>query len=1381
MASSKESFCIAEHTPPPISPIILDLNGNGIETVGIKGGAYFDYNNDGFAEQTGWVGADDGLLVWDRNNNGRIDSGRELFGNQTQLKSGALAANGFQALAEFDDNRDGKINASDAIWASLQVWKDSDGDGYTSPGELLSLTDAGVQAINTGYIASSLTDAQGNQHLQIGSFIRSDGTTAAATDVWFKTDNAYTIANDWLDVSPDISALPDLQGYGIIYDLHQAMMRDTSGTLKGLVQSFVGETNVAARNALLEQILFKWAGSDSIATGSRGGNFDARKLVVLEKFLGEGYVGVSGANPIAGAVPFLTQAYNSLFEMLYGQLMAQTHLNSMANLVTFYWDTTSQSQKADLSALKADLESRFDPQNQTAVGIPLNEFARAVKGMQAQSIVDLEALRANPALRWWIDMDGSMIEGTSAGDTLTGTAKADYLSGGDGNDTINTGTGADMVYAGAGDDTITNAGGEDKLYGEDGNDIINAAADKAYVDGGIGNDTVNAHAAYDNTLYGGNGDDKLILAGGSSWLASYATHATTFAGGKGNDQMTAWSEADTYLYDRGDGQDTITDYSGSYTNIVDSVVFGTGISQNDLSAKRVGDNLVLTINDPTNPAATDQMTFLNWFYAAVGSQCRIEKFKFADGSELAMSDITNLTMIGTEGADLITGLASEGVSIRGLGGNDTVSTGPGNDTVYAGAGNDTITDSSGNDTIEGGDGDDVITDQGIGTNTLRGGDGNDTITFSSTASNTIEGGTGDDLIKVSNNNNVSYNLYANTFAGGTGNDRIQSGGSADTYLFNRGDGQDTINDYGYNANGNIVGADKLAFGAGITQTDLGLSRSGYNLVVKINDPANPTATDQVTVENWFTTGTYQNTPIPSIYLIESFVFADGTSLTSAQINQIGNTLYGTAGADTLTGWSDNNTILGLGGNDTITDSSGNDTIEGGDGDDIITDQGIGTNTLRGGDGNDTITFSSTASNTIEGGTGDDLIKVSNNNNVSYNLYANTFAGGTGNDRIQSGGSADTYLFNRGDGQDTINDYGYNVNGNIVGADKLAFGAGITQADLGLSRSGYNLVVKINDPANPTATDQVTVENWFSSSIYQVEKFMFADGTEISIAGTIIFGTTANDTLSAGSASCFVSGNDGNDTLNGGSGNDVLEGENGNDVLTGNGGSNLYVGGSGSDVLNGNSGNELFIGGTGNDTITTGTGADLVVFNHGDGQDTVVASSGADNTLSLGGGIQYADLAFRKSSNNLILDTGGGESITLQNWYAATTNHSVLTLQVIADAMAGFDAASSDPLLNQKVQTFDFAALATRFDAALVATPTLTSWSLSNALLDAHLAGSDSAALGGDLAYQYGKAGSLGGIAVTAAQNVIAGTTFGTQAQALQPLAGLQEGMAKLAA
>lgn len=103
-------------------PLILDLDGDGIETISINSGAYFDHDGNGFAEQTGWAAPDDGLLVRDINGNGTIDSGKELFGDQAVLKNGSNATNGFQALADLDDNNDGKIDANDAAYSQLKVW-----------------------------------------------------------------------------------------------------------------------------------------------------------------------------------------------------------------------------------------------------------------------------------------------------------------------------------------------------------------------------------------------------------------------------------------------------------------------------------------------------------------------------------------------------------------------------------------------------------------------------------------------------------------------------------------------------------------------------------------------------------------------------------------------------------------------------------------------------------------------------------------------------------------------------------------------------------------------------------------------------------------------------------------------------------------------------------------------------------------------------------------------------------------------------------------------------------------------------------------------------------------------------------------------------------
>ena len=271
------------------------------------------------------------------------------------------------------------------------------------------------------------------------------------------------------------------------------------------------------------------------------------------------------------------------------------------------------------------------------------------------------------------------------------------------------------------------------------------------------------------------------------------------------------------------------------------------------------------------------------------------------------------------------------------------------------------------------------------------------------------------------------------------------------------------------------------------------------------------------------------------------------------------------------------------------------------------------------------------------------------------------------------------------------------------------------------------------------------------------------------------GNSAANVLAGGDGQDLVYGDLGNDTLQGGNGRDILQGGDGADAIDAGAGSNLLHGGLAADTLTGGAGNDLLAGGAGNDTIATGAGADLIAFNRGDGQDTVLASVGTDNTLTLGGGIRHADIALRRAGNDLVVETGASEFVTLKDWYLAATNRHVVNLQTIVDATADWNPASADALLNRRVARFDFTRVASQFDAALAANPTLTRWSVASALASAHVAGSDTAALGGDLAYQYGHGGSFAGIGWTGADAVLASASFGTAAQSFQSAATLFSG------
>lgn len=123
-------------------PLILDLNGDGVKTTSIKDSkAFFDLSGDGMSEQTGWVDSKDGLLVFDKNGNGKIDDINELFGNANQ--------SGFSMLKQlFDANNDNLIDYKDINFSQLKVWQDVNGDGISQANELKSLDELGITSID---------------------------------------------------------------------------------------------------------------------------------------------------------------------------------------------------------------------------------------------------------------------------------------------------------------------------------------------------------------------------------------------------------------------------------------------------------------------------------------------------------------------------------------------------------------------------------------------------------------------------------------------------------------------------------------------------------------------------------------------------------------------------------------------------------------------------------------------------------------------------------------------------------------------------------------------------------------------------------------------------------------------------------------------------------------------------------------------------------------------------------------------------------------------------------------------------------------------------------------------------------------------------------
>jgi hypothetical protein len=169
------SVTTTEATVQQGDPIVFDLDGDGIELSNYQNGARFDLMGTGRAQQAAFVNGGDAFLALDRNKDGVINSGLELFGEQHG------ARNGFEELRKFDLNGDGAINRNDAIFNELRLFKDN-GNGETEAGELIGLAEAGIDEILLNYRDVNERAAGGNRLTQIGAYLKNDGSRGTVAD-----------------------------------------------------------------------------------------------------------------------------------------------------------------------------------------------------------------------------------------------------------------------------------------------------------------------------------------------------------------------------------------------------------------------------------------------------------------------------------------------------------------------------------------------------------------------------------------------------------------------------------------------------------------------------------------------------------------------------------------------------------------------------------------------------------------------------------------------------------------------------------------------------------------------------------------------------------------------------------------------------------------------------------------------------------------------------------------------------------------------------------------------------------------------------------------------------------------------------------------------
>ena len=1239
-------------TPPCRDPLVLDLDGDGIETTGTLTAALilFDHDGDGVKTGTGWVKPDDGFLVLDRNGNGSIDSGRELFGADTLKRDGKFATDGFDALKDLDANKDGRIDPADSVFANLRIWRDLNQDGISQANELTTLSANRITGIGVNASAVRIDLGNGNVQTAAGTFTRSNSpmgmtgeTNGAVANLDLEIDTFYRQFTDQITLTAQANALPTLRGSGRVRDLNEAISLSTD--LGDWVQTYVEQTTRQGQIDRLDGFIEKWADTSDLkplsaqANGLSGSGvkltyvfagltagtpaYDdfVRKLGVVERFVGFTFGGTNGQarlTPLdassgnltvslaAQQVADISSAYELFKTDVYESLVAETRLKAYSKLLL------EGSQSASKFSALEDAFTQAIAVNPQQGIIDLVEFVSSVGAERLASsgwaAVGFLVTQLNSApelgafsedLSSWTVRFGVSGEGHSAG-----TKRPDLLLCLGTDDTVSTYDGNDIVLG---------AGGNDSLYAGDGFDILS----------------------------GGTGDD--LLDGG--------------AGG------------DTYLFNKGDGADTIADSDLWGNSAIDKLVLGAGITAAGTTLSRQGDDVILKFN------ATDTARIRGY----ANPNNRIEIIQFADNTVWDSATIfSRITYEGTASDDTLSGLYQYANRIDGLAGNDVITGGVMADILNGGAGNDTLTAYDGADIL----------------------------------------------------------------AGGTGDDTLDGGAGSDTYLFNEGDGADTLVEsdmWGHTS------ADKLLLGAGITAADTTLSRQGDDIILKFN------ATDSVRLRGYAKQSNrgqivqFADNTVWDYTTIQSKITYDGTAGddtlngfygSANRINglagndvitggMMADILNGDAGNDTLRGRGGDNILNGGAGNDTLSADEGADTLAGGTGDDIL-DGGAGGDTylFNKGDGADTIAeadlwlnteadklllgagikaadttlsrrgddvilkFNATdsvrmrayanqstriesvqfADSTMwdyatiaskinyEGTAKDDTLKgfadqanringLAGNDSITGGAMADILNGGAGDDILDGGAGSDTYRFNKGDGADTIADAD---SWGDTSTDKLLLGAGITAAGTTLSRRGDDVILKFN------ATDSVQLQGYVTQST-RIETVQFADGKvwdSATIASKIVYdGTTSDDTLNG----FYEYAN----RINGLAGNDFITGGMLADILNG---------GAGSDTLSGDSGNDTLAGGSGNDLLDGGTGSDTYRFNKGDGADTLADSDSWGNTatdkLVLGAGITTAGTTLSRQGDDVILKFNATDSVRMQGYANQSTR--IETIQ-FADA------------------------------------------------------------------------------------------------------------------
>ena len=372
---------IIDDDPEDVDPIIIDLNKNGITSTKLNNTIYFDHDNNNFKEASSWIDKGDAFLALDKNSNGLIDNGNELFGNHTISNTrfkytNNKATNGYEALKAYDLNGDNVIDSKDEIYDKLLLWKDSNQNAITDKGELIKLKDSGIVSIDLNY-KNTNTDEKGNTIKQSSTITFEDGFTTIANDVWFKvnldktkhisidemikdtlinlnkrqdelikeykennnlntndlnddeplqnilnSDEILKTYNDKLNTLFYIKSLLQVKAFGNLSSLQEAMVNNPK--LATMVNLYL-LMDEKAKKENISDIVYEWAGVSSVDDSSMRGQVKEKDMIVYEKLSGKPFMWKGrDKNANRYVKPVIEEIFNNFKNYVYASIELQT-------------------------------------------------------------------------------------------------------------------------------------------------------------------------------------------------------------------------------------------------------------------------------------------------------------------------------------------------------------------------------------------------------------------------------------------------------------------------------------------------------------------------------------------------------------------------------------------------------------------------------------------------------------------------------------------------------------------------------------------------------------------------------------------------------------------------------------------------------------------------------------------------------------------------------------------------------------------------------------------------------------------------------------------------------------------------------------------------